>query len=81
MSSTPDVTYPTLSGLANVRPLCQTRGMNKNEPQYMVAVDSFLGMERQYFNSYLLAYNEYMRLVRFGRHAWLYNLTTLVRSN
>lgn len=40
---------------------------------YVVAVDSFTGMERQYFDSYDCAYGEYARLLRFGRHPYLYH--------
>lgn len=38
---------------------------------YIVAVNSFLGMERQQFDSYQLAYNEYVRLLRHNREVWL----------
>ena len=39
---------------------------------YVVTVDTFEGMERQYFESYTNAYNEYARLMRFGRRPYLY---------
>ena len=40
----------------------------------MVAVESFTGMERQYFDDLDSAMTEYNRLVRFGRTAWFFTL-------
>ena len=47
----------------------------------MVAVESFNGMERQYFNSLNCAMTEYNRLMAHGRNPYFYTLGIWIMNN